>query len=146
MSSPAGKRKGGLGLAVIAMCTRLLLVFSSLLSASVVEALPQSPQPLWVWEGGSSALNIGGSYGTRGIAVCMLVHASFYFCCKFLFGLPQNATNMPGTRYDHGFAFDSTSNLRWLFAGSGYRGGNVACFCFCALIVWHKYHNCSCSR
>ena len=55
--------------------------------------------------------------------VCRVVF-SLLDACAFAV---QSTTTTPGARSYHGFAFDSTNNRLWLFAGSGYSGGNVAC-------------------
>lgn len=52
----------------------------------------------WTWMGGANTTNIGGSYGTKGVAA---------------------ATNQPGSRYLAAAWTDNSGNL-WLFGGYGY--------------------------
>ncbi len=71
---------------------------SGRLSADVTDVIVACSAGLWTWEGGSSALNTVGVYGTQGTAA---------------------ASNLPGGRQAASSWVDSSGNV-WLFGGYGY--------------------------
>jgi hypothetical protein len=53
----------------------------------------------WTWLSGSNALNVNGTYGTRGV---------------------PSANNFPGGRFRVSMVFDSNLKVMYVFGGEGY--------------------------
>ena len=61
----------------------------------------------WTWIGGTSSVNSGGVYGTKGV---------------------ESASSYPGGRQNHGLVIDPRNGNFYLFGGWGYYSAGTICF------------------